>query len=406
MSGIVFPITMNAGRQAAHRDNQADQRFAQDQKLNDMRMTGLQTQQTMLQRQMAEDEEDAPIRKMKRDAEKISHLAKYAVTNLDRVADKDVPAYMAKVLSEMPVFGQVEARGNRLFDGEKAIPMGRAEAEKLLATFADPDHALKLKMEEAQYVDSQGNITTTTAANAQRLGLSRVGDVKAGYDLNAARIGDKYAEEEAQLGLTAKQAQIDSSRASAASSRASTAKSQQEKMAMYTDGKTVQTMTPEEAQAKGFRLLADHKAEQGLHGGGPEPYDFSKQTPEAAAEYAFEAALQDSGFKLEEFTNHETGITTKKWTKGGEEASAEDIQKAVTVARQAVDLMDKGGARSAQDAYKQVRTQIQTQENTPPVSGAKKAPDGKWYVQTGTKPDGKAIWAPVITDEGQPGRGL
>ena len=398
MSGIVFPITMGAGRQAAHRDNQADQRFAQDQKLGEMQMAGLQMQQQLQQRQLAEDNEEAPIRKMKRDAEKISHLAKYAVSNLDRVADKDVPAYMAKVMSEMPVFGQVEARGNQLFDGEKAIPMGRAEAEKLLATFADPDTALKLKMEEAQYVDSQGNITTTTAANAQRQGLSRVGDVKAGYDLNSARIGDKYAEQDAQLGISAKQAQIDSSRASAASSRASTAKSQQEKMAMYTDGKTVQTMTPEEAQAKGFRLLADHKAEQGLHGPQSEPYDFSKQTPEAAAEYAFEAALQDNGFKLDETFSPETGLTTKKWTKGGVEATAEDIQRAVAVARQAVDLMDKGGARSAQDAYGKIRTQVQTQENTPPVPGAKKSPDGKWYVQTGTKPDGKAIWAPVITD--------
>ncbi|MEF2146630.1 MAG: hypothetical protein V3573_14385, partial [Desulfovibrionaceae bacterium] len=145
MSGIVFPITMGRGKQAAIRDNQADQRFEQDQKFHDARMTGLQLQQRRDQMLLDEASEEAPIRKMKRDAEKISLLAKYAVSNLDRVADQDVPAYVAKVMSEMPAFGQVEARGNQLFDGEKSIPMGRAEAEKLLATFADPDTALKLK---------------------------------------------------------------------------------------------------------------------------------------------------------------------------------------------------------------------------------------------------------------------
>ena len=391
MSGIVFPITLGRGKQAAIRDNQADERFAQDKELNNMRMAGLRTQQQLHQRALAEDTEEAPIRKMKRDAEKISHLAKYAVTNLDRVADKDVPAYVAKVMSEMPAFGQIEARGNQLFDGEKTIPMGRAEAEKLLATFADPETALKLKMEEAQYVDAQGNVTTTTAADAQRRGLSRATDVKAGYDLNKARVADQFAEEDAQLGLSVKRANI-------AQSQAATAKSQQEKLQQYTDGTQVQSMTPEEAKAKGWRLVSDFKTEQGLQSGGREPYEFSKQTPQAAAEYAFEAALQDSGFKLDSTYDPVSGLTTKKWTKGGVEASAEDIQKAVAVAREAVDLMDKGGAANAQDAYKKIRTQVQAQENTPPAPGARKAPDGKWYVQTGTKPDGKPIWAPVLTD--------
>ena len=348
MSGIVFPITMGRGKQAAIRDNQADERFEQDQKYHDARMTGLQLQQRRDQMLLNEANEEAPIRKMKRDAEKISHLAKYAVTNLDRVADKDVPAYMAKVMSEMPAFGQIEARGNQLFDGEKTIPMGRAEAEKLLATFADPDTALKLKMEEAQYVDAQGNVTTTTAADAQRRGLSRATDVKAGYDLNRARVADQYAEEDAQLGLGVKRANI-------AQSQAATARSQQEKLQQYTDGTQVQSMTPEEAKAKGWRLVSDFKTEQGLQGGGREPYEFSKQSPEAVTEYAQGAYLQSKGYRLETFNDVNTGITTKKWlASDGTPATAEDLQESVAVSRETTELLLTGQAKDPADAYAKV----------------------------------------------------
>lgn len=348
MSGIVFPITMGRGKQAAIRDNQADQRFEQDQKFHDARMTGLQLQQRRDQMLLDEASEEAPIRKMKRDAEKISLLAKYAVSNLDRVADQDVPAYVAKVMSEMPAFGQVEARGNQLFDGEKSIPMGRAEAEKLLATFADPDTALKLKMEEAQYVDAQGNVTTTTAADAQRRGLSRATDVKAGYDLNKARISDQFAEQDAQLGLDVKRANI-------AQSRAATARSQQEKMQQYTDGTQVQSMTPEEAKAKGWRLVSDFKAEQGLQGSPPGPYEFSKQSPDAVAQYAQGAFLQDKGYRSEEYYNPETGITSKRWlTEEGIPVPAEDMREAVAVARETTELLITGQAKDPADAYAKV----------------------------------------------------
>jgi hypothetical protein len=348
MSGIVFPITLGRGKQAAIRDNQADERFAQDRELNNMRMAGLRTQQQLHQRALAEDTEEAPIRKMKRDAEKISLLAKYAVTNLERVADQDVPAYVAKVMSEMPAFGQVEARGNQLFDGEKTIPMGRAEAEKLLATFADPETALKLKMEEAQYVDAQGNVTTTTAADAQRRGLSRATDVKAGYDLNKARVADQFAEEDAQLGLSVKRANI-------AQSQAATAKSQQEKLQQYTDGTQVQSMTPEEAKAKGWRLVSDFKTERSLQGGGLEPYEFSKQSPDAATEYAQGAYLQDKGYRTEQYYDPETGITSKRWlTAEGTPVPAEDLQEAVAVSRDTTELLLTGQAKDPADAYAKV----------------------------------------------------
>lgn len=348
MSGIVFPITMGAGRQAAIRDNQADQRFAQDQKFHEARMTGLQLQQRRDRMLLDEAAADAPIRKMKRDAEKISQLAKYAVTNLDRVADEDIPAFVAKVMSEMPAFGAVEARGNQLFDGEKTIPMGRAEAEKLLATFADPDAALKLKLEEAQYVDAQGNVTTTTAADAQRRGLSRATDVKAGYDLNRARVESDYAEEDARLGLSVKRANI-------AQSQAATARSQQEKLQPYTDGTQVQSLTPEEAKARGWRLLSDFKAEQGLQGGQPDPYEFSKQSPQAAVQYAQTAFMEDRGYHAEEFYNEETGTTTKKWlTADGTPASEEDLRESVAVSRETTELLLSGQAKDPADAYAKV----------------------------------------------------
>lgn len=349
MAGIMIPITMGAGKQAALRDNRMDQRYAQEDEERAMRMTGLQMQQQRAKRQMAEEEEEAPIRKMQRDAAKISQLAKFGVMNLDRVADQDVPAYVAKVMSEMPAFGAVEARGNQLFDGEKTIPIGRAEAEKLLSTFADPDTALKLKMQESQYVDAQGKVTTTTAANAQRMGLSPVENVKAGYDLNKARVGSEYSERDAQLGLAVKQANI-------AQSRAAIARSQQEKQAQYTDGKSVQTMTPEEARGKGWRLVSDFKAEQGLQPSN-EPYDFSKQSPDAAADYAFEATMQDGKYSPVNYMDETTGARTQKWlAPDGTEAPADVVEKARAVSRDAVGLMSNGHAKNAQDAYTKAKT--------------------------------------------------
>lgn len=68
MCGLMMPITFNQGRQRAHLDNQAGQRFEQDQKFHDARMSGLQIQQRRDQMLLDEASAEASIPKMKRDA--------------------------------------------------------------------------------------------------------------------------------------------------------------------------------------------------------------------------------------------------------------------------------------------------------------------------------------------------
>ena len=163
MAGIMMPISLNAGRQRAREDNRGDELAEQQRQLNEKRMQGLDMDMRRSQMALDEAEQGAPLRKMQRDAEMISQIAKFGAANLDRVSDDDLPEYMAQLLSDMPAFGQVQVQGGKLHDGEKSIPINRRTAMAILQGFSDPEKAMQLKMQESPYINEQGKVETMTA---------------------------------------------------------------------------------------------------------------------------------------------------------------------------------------------------------------------------------------------------
>ena len=394
MAGIMIPITMSQGVQRAREDNQNDDRYAMDLEYNQRRLEGLDLSQRRDRMAMDEMEKGAPLRELQRKAQMTSEMAKQAYTwlanghpELGQVPDDQIGGYMAKVLSDTPVFGEVKVQPDgSLSDGKRNMKMDRQTALKMLAGLADPEKAMELAQQEQQYINENGKVETMTAGEAQSRGLEMAADKMSGYGLHKAQIEDMDAEENARLGIAAKKAQI------AASNRAHREKPDDMQF-VSPDGKTVKTMGRSQGLEMGWTPYGDYTATRKLQGLGEDGYDFSPQSPGSVEGDAYDAYLADMGYQFN-IVKDEFGTPVKQLTKGGKaaEISPEDHTDAREYARLVNNILASGEAKSIPAAR-----ELAARKLAPPVEGAKKAPDGKWYVQTGTKPDGKPIWAPVYS---------
>lgn len=368
MAGIMMPISFNAGRQRALEDNRGDELAEQQRQLNETRMRGLEMNMRRDQMLLDDAEQGAPLRKMKRDAEMISQIAKFGAANLERVSDEDLPEYMAQLLSDMPAYGQVQVQGGKLFDGEKSIPIDRRTAMAILQGFSDPEKAMQLKMQESPYINEQGKVETMTAGEAQERGLGLATDQVASYGLNKARIEDQHVEENARLGLDIKKQQLHNSRLEG--------QGKGDMQFVSPDGKTAKTMGRKQGLEMGWTPMADYKATAALQGGEVDPYAFSKQTPDAIRKGIFEQSMMDKGYTpVETFTA--MGATVEWKTPDGKPVPPEEVRAANAMADEALGILSQGQARDPVDAMRRVKAKF----DAPPVQGAQKAPDGNWYVQ-------------------------
>lgn len=259
--GIMVPITTSQGIQRAREDNRADRQWEIDQQFNEKRMQGLDMQMRRSQMELDEAEQNKPLRDLERKAKTTSEMAKRAYVMLEsghpewgQIPDEQVAPFMAKFLTDTPVFGETKLMPNgMLSDGTREIPMDRRAALKMLAGLADPGKAMELAQREAAYINEQGKVETMTAGEAKGRGLEMASDKAATYGMNAAAIQDKYAEENAQLGLNVKRAQINSH------NRANREKPV-EMQFVSPDGKTVRTMAKEEGLRAGWTPYGDYKA--------------------------------------------------------------------------------------------------------------------------------------------------
>ena len=347
MAGIMIPISMSQGVQRAREDNQADQRFAMDQEYNQRRLEGLDLSQRRDRMALDEMEKGAPLRELQRKAQMTSEMARQAYTwlanghpELGEVPDDQIGGYMAKVLSDTPVFGEVKVQPDgSLSDGKRTMKMDRQTALKMLAGLADPERAMQLAQQEQQYINEKGKVETMTAGEAKSRGLGLATDQKAGFDLNAARISDKYAEQDARLGLDVKRAQRD------AHNRANREKPD-EMQFVSPDGKTARTMDRKQGLEMGWTPMADYKATAALQGGG-DPYDFSKQNAGSVEDDAYDAYLADMGYQFS-VVKDEFGNPVKQWAKGGKpaEISPDDHASARNYARLTNRILASGEAKS------------------------------------------------------------
>ena len=347
MAGIMIPITMSQGIQRAREDNQADQRFAMDQEYNQRRLEGLDLSQRRDRMALDEMEKGAPLRELQRKAQVTSEMAKQAYVMLNsghpewgQIPDDQVGPFMAKFLTDTPVFGEVKVQPDgSLSDGKRTMKMDRQTALKMLAGLADPERAMQLAQQEQQYINEKGKVETMTAGEAKSRGLGLATDQKAGFDLNAARISDKYAEQDARLGLDVKRAQLDNARREG--------RSKDEMQFVSPDGKTVRTMDRKQGLEMGWTPYGDFAATQKLQGLGEDPYDFSKQSPGSIEGDAYDAYLADIGYQFS-IVKDEFGNPVKQWTKGGKaaEISPEDHASARDYARLTNRILASGEAKS------------------------------------------------------------
>ena len=348
MAGIMIPITMSQGVQRAREDNQADQRFAMDQEYNQRRLEGLDLSQRRDRMALDEMEKGAPLRELQRKAQMTSEMARQAFVmlnsghpDLGEVPDDQVAPFMAKFLTDTPVFGEVKLMPDgTISDGKRTMKMDRQTALKMLAGLADPAKAMLLAQQEQQYINEKGKVETMTAGEAKSRGLGLATDQKAGFDINAARISDKYAEQDARLGLDVKRAQRD------AHNRANREKPD-EMQFVSPDGKTVRTMDRKQGLEMGWTPYGDFKATQALQDGGLDPYDFSKQSPGSIEGDAYDAYLADIGYQFS-IVKDEFGNPVKQWTKGGKaaEISPDDHASARNYARLTNRILASGEAKS------------------------------------------------------------
>lgn len=347
MAGIMIPITMSQGIQRAREDNQADQRFAMDQEYNQRRLEGLDLSQRRDRMALDEMEKDAPLKDLERKARTTSEMAKQAYVMLNsghpewgQIPDDQVGPFMAKFLTDTPVFGEVKVQPDgSLSDGKRTMKMDRQTALKMLAGLADPAKAMELAQQEQQYINEKGKVETMTAGEAKSRGLGLATDQKAGFDLNAARISDKYAEKDARLGLDVKRAQLDNARREG--------RSKDEMQFVSPDGKTVRTMDRKQGLEMGWTPYGDFAATQKLQGLGEDPYDFSKQSPGSIEGDAYDAYLADIGYQFS-IVKDEFGNPVKQWTKGGKaaEISPDDHASARNYARLTNRILASGEAKS------------------------------------------------------------
>ena len=398
MGGIMIPITMSQGVQRAREDNQADQRFAMDQEYNKRRLEGLDLGQRRDRMALDEMEKNAPLRDMQRKAQVTSEMARqaWAMLNIDpktlrpaqkapaewgnvsappkewgAIPDEQVNAFMAKFLTDTPIFGKVSVMPDGvLSDGKSVFQMDRESALKVLFGMAYPEKAMELAQREQQYINEQGKIETMTAGEAQSRGLGLATDEVASYGLNKARIEDMNAEENAKLGLDVKRAQI------AAHNRSNREKPD-ETLFVSPDGKTARTMGRKQGLEMGWTPLADFKATQALQGGGLDPYAFSKQTPDAIRDGIIEQTMLENGYQMTEKMSAD-GTWQKVWTTpDGNPVPQADVKAALDLSEEVLGMLSSGRAADPVDAMNKVKTR----RNAPPVPGAKRADDGQWYVQ-------------------------
>lgn len=378
MAGIMIPISMSQGVQRAREDNQADQRFAMDQEYNQRRLDGLDIGMQRDRLALGEAQKDAPLKDLERKARTTSEMAKQAYVMLNsghpewgQIPDDQVGPFMAKFLTDTPVFGEAKLMPDgTISDGKRAIQMDRQTALKMLSGLADPAKAMELAQQEQQYINEKGKVETMTAGEAKSRGLGLATDQKAGFDLNAARISDKYAEQDARLGLDVKRAQLDNARREG--------RSKDEMQFVSPDGKTVRTMDRKQGLEMGWTPYGDFAATRKLQGlGGEDPYAFSKQTPDAIREGIIEQTMIEKGYQMSEKMSPD-GTWQKVWaTPDGKPVQPADLQDALALSDEVLGMLSSGQAADPVDAMQRAKTR----RNSPPVPGAKRADDGNWYVQ-------------------------
>lgn len=340
MGGIMVPITMSTGIQRAREDNRADERFDMDKQLHERRLEGLDLGMQRDRLALGEAQKDAPLKDLERKAKTTSEMAKqaYVLLNsghpeLGEIPDDQVGPFMAKFLTDTPVFGEAKLMPDgTVSDGEHAIQMDRQTALKMLAGLADPAKAMELAQKEQQYINEKGKVETMTAGEAKSRGLEAATDKMAGYTLNKARIEDQFAEETAGLNVGKLRSEISKNYASAQKDRA-----------------------------------------EGAGG-----YKFSPQNAGAVESDAYDSYLADLGYQ---FTVVSDGITSsKQWTKGGKaaEISPEDHAAARDFAALTSGILATGQAQTVPHARMlAMRHMPPASPRTETVTGA----DGKEYVQ-------------------------
>lgn len=344
MGGIAIPINVFDGVRQAEKD-------ISDRRLEDarMRMFDQQAKSAELQQQsqklsLEQARKNIPLQDMQRDASMVTEYARFGFQNVDRVTDQDLPAYAAKLFSDMPVHGAVTVQNGQLFDGQRTMPVTRDSLKQILTQLANPEVAMKMKMDEWQektaprkYFNPQtGDVKYMAPGEAAGMGgyqdvanyeIGQKG-IKLGADAQEAQAKAKYAGAIIQAELAAK-------RASAANSAAS-ASYHKGMLRLYKDSA---------AGGRGVRLGG--RGRGGASGG----FEFSKQNTGDVISDVVDNYLKSGGARSSVVMN-DLGETTKTWVDvNGKPLSADVLGKAQTVGMNAARLLSNGLASDVQDAY-------------------------------------------------------
>ena len=344
MGGIMVPITMGRGFREARQDNRRDDMLEMEKQNSELRRKGLDLQLQEGQMRMDDAKANQPLVKMQRDAAMVSHIATFGLSNLGDVDDADLPEYAAKLLSDMPMGGQVRVQEGQLISNGKPVPVTREWLEDRLTKLAVPEMALKMKMAEhtpAKFADAQGNVSTMTPAEAKtKGGFTQVEDMTASLGLKKGLVEDKYAERKEQGALNLQTAQINSA------NRANQREPKEPKAAQYVDPKTGQvvTMPVEEGQRLGLQLYGDvaatNKLKKGEDGEGGEGGVFSKTTPQASWDAGKKQAMTLLGYVAADTNVWGEPIAWAQIGPGGEKLSGPvDHSAANKITNDAYDLV-------------------------------------------------------------------
>lgn len=348
MGGIMTPISMGRGFQEAHRDNQRDEAYALEKQNTELRRKGLDLQMQESQMRMDETKANQPLARMQREAAMVSQIATFGLSNISEVDDADLPEYAAKLLSDMPMGGQVRVQDGQLVSNGKPVPVDRKWLEHKLTLLARPELALKMKMDEftpRSYADAEGNVSTMTPAEAKsKGGFTQVDDMTASLDLKKGMTENKYADQTAQGALNLQAAQINSA------NRANQREPKEPKTAQFVDPKTQQviTMPESEGQRLGLQLYGDvsatNKLQKGEDGeGGTGGGNFSKTTPQSAWDAGYKQTMTSLGYVVSKSNAY--GEPTAWGTldeKGAIKEGPVDNRDAIRITNQAFDIVANG----------------------------------------------------------------
>ena len=340
MGGIMTPITMGRGFREARQDNRRDEMLEMEKQNSELRRKGLDLQLQEGQMRMEETKANQPLVKMQRDAAMVSHIATFGLSNLGEVDDADLPEYAAKLLSDMPMGGQVRVENGQIVGNGKPVPVTREWLGNKLTMLAKPELALKMKMDEytpRSYADAQGNVSTMTPAEAKsKGGFTQVEDMTASLGLKKGLVEDKFAERKEQGALNLQTAQINSA------NRANQREPKEPKTAQFVDPKTKQviTMPVEEGQKRGLTLHGDYAATQKLQGGGETESPFSETSPQSAWDAGYKQTMTSLGYVVSKSNAY--GEPTAWGTideKGAIKDGPVDNRDAIRITNQAFDLV-------------------------------------------------------------------